>query len=106
MSSLKYQLANTNESGQEVIRHLEDTEQDPRSVVDKVTGVNNQWDQLQTQLLELKNRFEFKVSPERNSFRVARHGSHITVHTSQFTHHVSCSTSHISHYRFHVNLFP
>lgn len=84
MSSLKYQLANTNESGQEVIRHLEDTEQDPRSVVDKVTGVNNQWDQLQTQLLELKNRFEFKVSPERNSLRVARHGSHITVHASRF----------------------
>lgn len=79
-----------------MIRHLEDTEQDPRSVVDKVTGVNNQWDQLQTQLLELKNRFEFKVSPEINSFRVARHGSHITVHASHSFY--SRFMLHVSHF--------
>lgn len=84
-----------------MIRHLEDTEQDPRSVVDKVTGVNNQWDQLQTQLLELKNRFEFKVSPERNSFRVARHGSHITVHASHFI----LFTFHAPRLTFHTIVF-
>lgn len=60
ISSLKYQVANTNESGQEVIRYLEDTNQDTSNVVHKVTGVNNQWDQLQTQLLELRNRFDVK----------------------------------------------
>lgn len=103
VASLRYQLANTNESGQEVIRHLEDTAQDPSLVVDKVTGVNNQWDQLQTKLLELRNRFDFKVSLE-NSVPYA---SRSTFHASRFTldvsSHTSCFT--LNTFHLHVTLF-
>lgn len=65
VARLNYQLVNTNEIGQEVVRHLQDTAQDPSIVIDKVDGINNQWDQLQTRLLELRNRVGDKVSPER-----------------------------------------
>ena len=65
VTRLNYQLANTNETGQEVVRHLQDTDQDPSIVIDKVDGINNQWDQLHTKLLELKNRVGDKVSLER-----------------------------------------
>lgn len=65
VARLNYQLVNTNEIGQEVVRHLQDTAQDPSIVIDKVDGINNQWDQLQTRLLELRNRVGDKVSLER-----------------------------------------
>lgn len=65
VARLNYQLVNTNEIGQEVVRHLQDTAQDPSIVIDKVDGINNQWDQLQTRLLELRNLVGDKVSPER-----------------------------------------
>lgn len=95
MASLNYQLVNTNESGQEVVRHLQDTAQDPSVVIDKVDGINNQWDQLQTKLLELRNRVEHKVSPK-NASRFTLHASRSMLGTSRVTDHTSHFTP--SHY--------
>lgn len=88
MASLNYQLVNTNESGQEVVRHLQDTAQDPSVVIDKVDGINNQWDQLQTKLLELRNRVEHKVSPK-NASRFTLHAPCLALHASLITLHIS-----------------
>lgn len=65
---MNYQLESANESGQEVIGHLQDTAQDPSPVVQKVDGINSQWDQLQARLRELRNLVKDKVSPERIRF--------------------------------------
>ena len=65
---MNYQLESVNESGQEVIGHLQDTAQDPSPVVHKVDGINSQWDQLQARLRELRNHVKDKVSPERIRF--------------------------------------
>ena len=62
IASLNYQLENTNESGQEVISHLQDTSQDPTPVVHKVEGVNRKWDELQAKLQELRDHVKDKVS--------------------------------------------
>lgn len=87
VTRLNYQLANTNETGQEVVRHLQDTDQDPSVVIDKVDGVNNQWDQLQTRFLELRNRVGDKVSPER--LYACPHVISLTLRVSRFTFHAS-----------------
>lgn len=99
VSRLNYQLANTNETGQEVVRHLQDTDQDPSIVIEKVDGVNNQWEQLQTKFLELRNRVGDKVSPERlyacpHVIRLTLHVSRFTFHASRLTHHPSLFTLH------------
>lgn len=65
---MNYQLESANESGQEVIGHLQDTAQDPSPVVQKVDGINSQWDQLQARLRELRNLVKDKVSSERIRF--------------------------------------
>lgn len=99
VSRLNYQLANTNETGQEVVRHLQGTDQDPSVVIDKVDGVNNQWEQLQTKFLELRNRVGDKVSPERlyacpRVIRLTLPVSRFTFHASRLTHHPSLFTLH------------
>lgn len=97
VSRLNYQLANTNETGKEVVRHLQDTDQDPSVVIDKVDGVNTQWEQLQTKFLELRNRVGDKVSPERLyacSHVIRLHVSRFTFHASRLTHHPSLYTLH------------
>lgn len=96
MASLNYQLVNTNETGQEVVRHLQDTAQDPSIVIDKVDGINNQWKELQTKLLELRDRVEVKVSPERSFFTL--HASRFTLRASSFMLHASCFTLHASRF--------
>ena len=96
VARLNYQLANTNETGQEVVRHLRDTDQDPSVVIDKVDGINSQWDQLHTKLLQLRNRVGDKVSPE----KFVRMPSRYTSHSSRFAIHTSCITLHLSHSTF------
>lgn len=100
VARLNYQLANTNESGQEVVRHLRDTDQDPSVVIDKVDGINSQWDQLHTKLLELRNRVGDKVSPEK--LYACPHVIPLTHHVSRFTLHASPFTYHTPH--LHVPL--
>ena len=99
VARLNYQLANTNETGQEVVRHLQDTDQDPSVVVDKVDGVNNQWDQLQAKLLELRNRVGDQVSPER--WHACPYVVRLTLHVSQFTLHASRLTLRVSPLTLH-----
>lgn len=62
MARLNYQLDNANESGQEVISHLQETAQDPSPVENKVDGINSQWNELQGKLQELRNHMIDKVS--------------------------------------------
>ena len=100
VTRLNYQLANTNETGQEVVRHLQDTDQDPSVVIDKVDGINNQWDQLQAKLLELRNRVGDKVSLER--LYACPRVITLTLHVSRFTLRASPFTFHTPH--FHVPL--
>ena len=94
LASLNYQLANTNETGQEVVRHLQDTAQDPTIVIVKVDEINDQWEQLQAKLLVLKDRVvEVKVSPERSFF---------TFHVSPFKLHASRLMLYASHLSLHA----
>lgn len=65
MARLNYQLDNANESGQEVISHLQETAQDPSPVVNKVDGINSQWNELQGKLQELRNHVIDQVSQEK-----------------------------------------
>lgn len=65
IASLNYQLESTNESGQEVISHLQETAQDPTPVAHKVEGVNSKWDELQAKLQELRDHVKDKVSLRR-----------------------------------------
>lgn len=62
VSSLMNQLESANESGQEVMSHLQDTSQDSKPVVEKVDGVNSQWEQLQVKLQELRSHVKPLVS--------------------------------------------
>lgn len=70
VANLKCQLENANESGQEVVSHLQDTTQDPSAVIDKVDDVNSQWDELQAKLQELRDHVKDKVSPGKMHFSV------------------------------------
>ena len=65
MARLNYQLDNANESGQEVISHLQETAQDPSPVETKVDGINSQWNELQGKLQELRNHVIDQVSQEK-----------------------------------------
>lgn len=62
VSSLMNQLESANESGQEVISHLQGTSQDSKPVVEKVDSVNSQWEQLQVTLQELRSHVKPLVS--------------------------------------------
>lgn len=62
VSSLMNQLESANESGQEVISHLQGTSQDSKPVVEKVDSVNSQWEQLQVKLQELRSHVKPLVS--------------------------------------------
>ena len=54
VKNLERLLVMMNEAGDEVIRHLQDTEQDSSAIIDKVDGVNSQWNELHLKLLDLK----------------------------------------------------
>lgn len=102
-----------------MVRHLQDTAQDPSIVIDKVDGINNQWEQLQTKLLELRNRVEVTVSAEKSFFtyhasgftlpasRFMLHASHLTFHASRLTlHALSLHYSHFTLCTFTLHCVP
>ena len=62
ITRLNYQLESANESGQEVIGHLQDTAQDASHVINKVEGINSQWDELQGKLQKLQKHLNDQVS--------------------------------------------